>query len=153
MLPYFPPEPIERSYELDELIAGSTGALLSSFEEPPLFESEGLDPIVEAYRILCVPAFDSPYLTRLQRQGDRIEAVYRERMRQRIDPVAPIWRRPVVSLTRQQWHDREQLIERYSFWLAPLLGAGIGLDGEDWFEALSFGPSAIRSTDEAGEPR
>lgn len=155
---YFPNSPIQGHYELDEFTADSNAQFLRHMSEPALFGLQQTNPGQEAYRILCMPAFDSPWLFRVTRSDDRFWAVYKTiegkpRWRQlhgsferpavstHVEAGAPMrsvnvfWKPPRESssvLTQEHWDTCERLLEKHFFWSTPLFGLSGGKDGEDW---------------------
>ena len=137
---YFPAAHVQGSYELHELIAESYCSVLNQFLEPALYSPDERDSHKEAYRILCIPTYDHPYLLRLTRDADHIAAVYKEVERLDIYSLGRIKRTRSVALTPQHWDDLEHLLERYHFWTVPLHGESSGKDGEDWLMEGVRGP-------------
>ena len=109
--------------------------LFSAFQELPLYEMP--DCVDEAYSLMWIPAFHAPVLVRVWRSGDRAFVVAKRLDTKGWSRFGKVDEATSRSLTRFEWRDFTDLLNRTSYWelsstvdeISPQDGAVWLLDG------------------------
>jgi hypothetical protein len=89
-------------------------------------------PAIEAYRIVCLPTFERPYLLRWQRTVESMVAVYKETDGLGGYDLGYLCREVPCPLSPDQWRRILAHVDRLDFWNSPRRTRESGLDGESW---------------------
>jgi hypothetical protein len=116
---------------LDEFKRGWYSSCLGVAKEPVLFT--GLAAGTSVVRLLVVPSFSSPRVSRLTKRGDAVSLdVFSEPAGSPLVSKKPSPRHPARPMRESTWRELEGLLSRSGFWELPTNEPPRGLDGEQW---------------------